>query len=542
MRFPSSARRTSRRASAISTASSAMAEALRNKPRLFVLLSAFTAVCAVTVGVLGWQLTLMGGRANVNSMIEEIEFLVSTQISTYVLEASTMLSTITDTQVKLFEVGELLVCGNKDAETNQVGTTIYTYACGPDGTILGNPIYTDSNPGKNTYAKPGNNFTLQNSVGGTSGANLNYTTSGQSGFSKLYLLNGLVIKTNYEFAINQVTGEHVVFANDWTIQFISDRINSILKITDFPIFAAVVRCSNGFIIGSSTKAATFAGTKMLPMNSINDPFLQDFSNFVNTTYVYGSINDMPNQLQNIAVYIDTYFPGSGNWFVDRKINNQNWKLALNHYSILGQDMLFLVYMNVDSVEEQLSTLSAKTGYTMIGIILAFGTVGVVYSTLISRQLHRVVCQLRLLKDFNFSEVMGNEADIKNHRSFIYEVAELEKCFHSMVVVFNDIARQGASSIQRPSVMGQPPAGARPGGPQMSYNPGGSYAAWKRPDSSVLPQRPAQQRLAPAIAEDPLLVSTPEVKETDKGAVDGVHDSQPKELSPATSGSPQNSTS
>ncbi|ORY53471.1 hypothetical protein BCR33DRAFT_710891 [Rhizoclosmatium globosum] len=454
-------------------------------------------------------------------MIEEIEFLISNEISNYVVDAGNALSRITHTQSVRFARNKMsfldapqrkqafqgllialkgvlqftnsmfivtypegLKMGyfyNTDANQTttlrwwtQQGTTIYTYLCDAAGNPLGSPILTDSKPGSKTFANPGNNFTLQNAIGGTMGVNLNYTSSGQSGFSKIYISNGVPIKTNYEFSVNEVTGEQVVFANDWTMIFISNQIKQILSITAFPIFAAVIRVANGFVIGSSSDVPIFKGTKVLPFTQLNDPFFQDFGAFANGTYAYGNINDLPSQLSNIAVYISTYYPGTAIWYVTRKINNQNWKLAINTYTVLGQDLLFIVYMNIDSVEVQLSTLSAHTGYYMTGIILAFVLIGIFYSTIISRQLFRVVTQIRLLKDLNFSQVKG---EFEHARSFIYELAELEKTFHAMVKVFADLVKRN-SSMQRPG-FGQESASKRSGLNHTSS----SFHFWKKKTAS-----------------------------------------------------------
>ncbi|KAJ3063708.1 hypothetical protein HDU98_000497, partial [Podochytrium sp. JEL0797] len=76
---------------------------IRWKPRLLVLMSGFIGMCTIVVGVLGWQLTLTAGQETLGSLIEEIESLVSIQLSDYVIQASQSLSAVTQMQAKMFQ-------------------------------------------------------------------------------------------------------------------------------------------------------------------------------------------------------------------------------------------------------------------------------------------------------------------------------------------------------------------------------------------------------------------------------------------------------
>ncbi|ORY38000.1 hypothetical protein BCR33DRAFT_442825 [Rhizoclosmatium globosum] len=93
-----------RPSAAPSTASSTMTEVLKYRPKLFMIMAIFICVCAVTVGVLGWQLTMTAGKQNVGSLIEEIEFLVSTQVSAFITNSAQTLGQITAIQDSMFTV------------------------------------------------------------------------------------------------------------------------------------------------------------------------------------------------------------------------------------------------------------------------------------------------------------------------------------------------------------------------------------------------------------------------------------------------------
>ncbi|KAJ3073159.1 hypothetical protein HDU98_002131 [Podochytrium sp. JEL0797] len=445
-----------RRASATgSQTSSRLTAALRFKPRLYMLISGFIAVCSVTIGVLGWRLTLNAGSSNVNSLMEQIESLVSNLVQSYIVDTSATLTSITKIQARMFK-------------WQQVNMTVYTYPCLPDGEILwGSNAAAWDFPGNGSLANPGNNNTLQNAVGGTAGTNLEYALGPVSGNTVPFLYDNNLIKTSYAFSINDVTGEQVVFGNDWSLVKISEQIVAICEIVSFPVFAGVVKVNTGTVLATSSSAPLFsiAAQTLFAINEIQDPFFADFSNFVNSTIVLGLINDLPNQLDIIYTYVRTHYPGSENTFEDRVVDGVPWKLALKAFSMSGSAYLILVYMNVATVEAQLGKQSTTTGYVISGIIVAVVVTGFLFSILIGRQLSVVSRQIQLLKDMKFKEVLGGGTDVKD-RSFIYELAELQKCFYQMVVKFGDLlqinssaqvmshiqSHTGAPSLLRPSVV------------------------------------------------------------------------------------------
>ncbi|KAJ3288702.1 hypothetical protein HDU79_004628 [Rhizoclosmatium sp. JEL0117] len=506
--------------------SSTMTEMLRRKPRLFLLMAGFICACAVTVGVLGWQLTLSAGKENVSQLIEEIEFLVSNQVSNYLLDSAQTLAKINAMQAEMFRTGKWsFATPERAAETfaaqltelksyrryttsmyintypsgyqvgynygldangntqlqwwNQSGMTFYTYLCDTNGTPIGSPIYTNTSPGNGSLSNPGNNNTLANAVGGNVGVNLEYPLGEAFGYTDTYVFAGNPFKTVYYFVTNPTTGEQVTFGNDWTLSFISLQIQNIISIVAFPIFAAVIECDTGTVIGTSSQIPLIQNGTILKINEINDPYFQDFSKFVNTTDHYGTVNNLPATLNIIASFIGEYFPGTANWFVDRKIGGATWKLGMNAYGLNGKQLLFVIYMNVDSVESQMSTLSNITGYMMIGIIGGFVTIGILFAYMISAQLYRVVSQIMLLKDLKFQEAIGSSVDSKGH-SFIYELAELQKSFKQLVSVFSDLLKRNSILMSKPTVT-EGMESVDPGKSKLGFNATGSklFAAWKR---------------------------------------------------------------
>ncbi|KAJ3008186.1 UNVERIFIED_CONTAM: hypothetical protein HDU68_003205 [Siphonaria sp. JEL0065] len=339
-----------------------------------------------------------------------------------------------------------------DNQWNQTGTTITVNLCTPDGIIIQPPVSIDNTPGDGTLENPGNNGTLQNAVGGTNGANLEYAIGNTAGFSHVYLFNYIMYKSSFAYSINPVTKESITFGNDWTLSIVDTAIDGMLSAVEFPMFAAIIECSTGYVLATSSRAKRTepSNNEIYSIERIDDPFFKDFSTFINGTFLFNghsiSVNRLPSQLQTIYGYVDEYHSGFDAAFMNRQLNNKNWKVVIKTYFVTGNEMLFIAYMDLDSVEAQLLEQSTKTGYMMIGIISSFVLIGVAFTMLITRQLAIVSKQIRLLKDLKFNEVINGDADIKD-RSFIYELAELQKCFYSMVLVFSELLKSNTSLRQ-----------------------------------------------------------------------------------------------
>ncbi|KAJ3047710.1 hypothetical protein HDU99_009413 [Rhizoclosmatium hyalinum] len=121
-------------------------------------------------------------------------------------------------------------------------------------------------------------------------------------------------------------------------------------------------------------------------------------------------------------------------YIDRNVNGINWMLEMKVMSLIGQRFIFAVYMNVDYVETDIKYSGRKTGFMMLGIILAFLCLGGLFSWTIASQLGLVAKQIDLLKQLKFNEVLDRESGVKG-RSFIYELANLQQAFFEMATAF-----------------------------------------------------------------------------------------------------------
>ncbi|ORY38003.1 hypothetical protein BCR33DRAFT_442948 [Rhizoclosmatium globosum] len=320
--------------------------------------------------------------------------------------------------------------------------TLYTFECDPTGTPT-RLLVSNTDAGNGTIANPGNNNTLGNTVGGSVGVDLNYTKD-SFGFTDVYVwANSNIFKSSYYFVTNQVTGEKVTFGNDWTLSFLSNKIRQIISIVSFPIFAAVIECNTGYILGTSSFAPLLLDDQLLTLPQVNDVYLQDFYAVVSSKF--GPVQNLSQSLNNAAQFIHVNFPGTENWFVDRKMGTSNWKVGVNSCTITGKQLLFVIYMNVDSVEEQLNKLSVITGDIMAGIITVFVLIGIGFALVISRQLLAVVTQIKLAQDLKLDDMLNEEHE---RYSFIFELAELQKAFNGMMFVFKDFLKRNHQMTRR----------------------------------------------------------------------------------------------
>ncbi|KAJ3027564.1 UNVERIFIED_CONTAM: Fibrocystin-L [Siphonaria sp. JEL0065] len=492
--------------SKLSKKSTALEERNYLRPRFALLLSGFVAICAVTVGVLGWQLTMSAGKSNVSTMIEEIEFLIANQIANYFVQAGDSLTEITAMQAEMFSSNEWSLSSPKRAQDtykammialkgmqqyttsmylqeypaglqtgyfyhtdskgnstlrwwSQTGTAVSVYLCTLNGTLIQPPLSVENNPGDGTLENPGNNNTLQNAIGGTQGADLDYSLPLSFGYSNVYVWDGVLYKTSFAHVLNPITNERVTFGNDWTLTVISKAITGMLEAVSFSMFAAVVEANTGRVLATSSSAALFSGDSIYTIQQINDPFFQDFSAVSNSSFGGGNsiakASDLPTLLSHMWSYLNATYPGSQSCYIDRTIAGATWRLSLNTYTLLGNPMIFVIYMNIDSVEMQLNQMSIRTGYMILGIILAFLLLGFLFTLLITRQINVVSKQMKLLEKLDFEKV----AEMDRKPSFIYEVAELEACFHGMVDAFSTVLKTNASFRQASRATGHTGAGA-----------------------------------------------------------------------------------
>ncbi|ORY30731.1 hypothetical protein BCR33DRAFT_792547 [Rhizoclosmatium globosum] len=303
---------------------------------------------------------------------------------------------------------------------DQDGLTNYVWNVDSNGNKIGIP--------DNHGTSIDNNNTLYYGPNGSSGASINFSDTNWHGFSNLNLISGRLWKTSLRVTVNQVTKEKVIAGNDMTMDFLSDKLETIVKGAPYPVTIDVIEISTGFVVASwpPVQAIATDGSRILLFNEIVNPILQDFSRYVG--------ND---SLSNLAASINVR---SGNYsqkvLIERYVNGSKYYLQLNVVEYGTQQLLTLLYLNTDDFNAQVIDTSTKTGYMIGGIIAAFTLGGALFAITITRQLDLVSNQINLLKQLKFSEVLDKESGVKS-RSFVLELARLQEAFQEMVTVFAD---------------------------------------------------------------------------------------------------------
>ncbi|ORY49749.1 hypothetical protein BCR33DRAFT_713363 [Rhizoclosmatium globosum] len=487
----------------------------RLRPRFWILILGFLAVTTITVGVLGWQLTFTTSQKNTAVLVDETEDIIADSIMHTILSDADVLQTLTATQASMLEktnrtMRAMLVLLNRvrqfttsmyyntypgglqfgynypSPSSNQLqlwtqapNNTQYTWNCNPQGSPVGEPISVLYRPGNNTLENPGTNETLRLGINGIDGINIDYANSTFQTFSPIYAYNGQVYITSYRVAINRETQEKVVFANDWTVSYIFERIQDVTSVIPYPMFVGIIEVSSGNLMVASNNVSLLAddGQSLTPIYLINDPFIHDFLTYVNETFAptFSPVQNLPSQLSIVPAAIDS--TPTEAIYITRKISGVNWRLELNYFTLGIQQYILFTYLNIDA-QAQVQAVSQQTGiyiFVIIGVSLLLGTL---FALAVSRQLNIVSQQINLLKQLKFSEVLGVESGVKR-RSFIKELAELQQGFHEMCKVFATMIKANSMLQKGPHVSGHT----------------GNYSLPRRPISSSAIDLPGRQMTA-----------------------------------------------
>ncbi|KAJ3063707.1 hypothetical protein HDU98_000496 [Podochytrium sp. JEL0797] len=110
---------------------------------------------------------------------------------------------------------------------------------------------------------------------------------------------------------------------------------------------------------------------------------------------------------------------------------------------------------MDRVQSSLSKQATLTGYMILGVILAFSVIGLLFAIWISWQVEVVSKEFVECKDLDFSKILGSEAvageggnaPLQRRESAIYELALLQRLFAGMVVAFSTLLKANANLLK-----------------------------------------------------------------------------------------------
>ncbi|ORY47484.1 hypothetical protein BCR33DRAFT_764468 [Rhizoclosmatium globosum] len=478
------------------------------RPRFFMLMVLFIAVSAITVGVLGWRLTLAAAKDNIEELIKELEDLISNQVLTFVLEEAERLSELVQLQADHFRTGKWTVSSpdranetmsnmltllkhyrgttmdifyftypaglifgyiysqNKTLQKwTQQDMTIYTWNCDEIGNVV-DLFDTFTVPSGGTPQTAGNNNTLDYAPGGSANANLDYSNNTATAVTTIHTGEHELFKTTLAVAKNPYTNEKVIVGADWTVAFLSTQLDEINAAVPYPLFIGLIESSTGHIVAASPKTeVTSSDGALITIEESKNAFFHDFTNYV--FELSPGPHNVSTKLIQLGRHLDTDYIGSKNLYAKRTVGGSEWMLQTNTITYAGQITIQAIYMKISSFEEKVQTTSSKTGFSMIGIILGFLILGVLFSVTITRQLDLVARQINLLKNLKFNEVLDKDSGVKG-RSFVFELAKLQEAFHEMVTVFAKTLKM-SQSLQRGTQLyrGGATSGALTGGGSTS---------------------------------------------------------------------------
>ncbi|KAJ3132299.1 hypothetical protein HK100_005458 [Physocladia obscura] len=439
------------------------------RPRFCLLLNLILAMSTISVGVLGWQLTFISAKRNVDDLVAKIGTLIANQISQNFLTLAQSLSDVTLLEAKFFASGEWSVATVE--KFNSTMRSMLYLLQSYDNSVMDTFFFTVPQGFMNGWLNLDGQYRQWRQTnaswvtsylatpdgvpfqvdGGVPGVNktalfkLNYSQPFSSIFSPTYNIFGLVLKTVVCLAVNQDTGEKIGVAADWLVSDISKNVITVINTIPYPIFVAVLEISSAYILASSSTAQVIASdfSSVLTVNQVEDPFFQDVCKILNITY--GTDKSVTQQLSAISNSLSL----EGSLSYVRNLNGATWKVEAYLINSTVGNMLFIEYLNVDAVESDLTKTSRKTGLIMLGVIVGVLIIGILFAIIISRQLGIVATQIIMLKQLKFQEALSKDAGIKS-RSFVYELAGLQESFYEMVTVFAKILRTSNNLQRKPS--------------------------------------------------------------------------------------------
>ncbi|KAJ3330320.1 hypothetical protein HDU76_005960 [Blyttiomyces sp. JEL0837] len=428
-----------------------------------ILMATYIATSVVVVGVIGWKFTYDSANKNLERLAEQIQERVAGETLSSIIENARVITQITAYQREMYRSNQWsFVTPERQAQTRrsmiallkqvrQWTVDIY-YNVYPDGTLFGYYYSGNQNDwtlrsweqyGDTTISyicydngtimseesrvtDPTSNLTVTFEAW----YNGNFSLSSDQLLGPVYPWQNVAWKTSLATVTNPVTNEQYFMGNDWTLTFIGRKFESLLAAIPYPMFMAAVETATASLIATSSNInlLTSDGSAILTVDSTNDTFLNDFTNWMKSSQPGdGSVDQISSILQTITK--------KGPITVSRNVNGSNFNVRLEMVNVpWDSPWLSIQYLNMDAVFAPMRADSKFTEVTIFCIMGAVVIVGTIFAWIIARQVQLVVRQIITLKSMKFQEVLEKEKGIR-HSSFVKELSDLQTSFFEMVVAF-----------------------------------------------------------------------------------------------------------
>ncbi|KAJ1569126.1 hypothetical protein HK405_009529 [Cladochytrium tenue] len=390
----------------------------------FALMFFYMAICTVAVGIIGWQFTTSSAGATITDLASKIQARAASEIKSTIETDSKVITSVTWYQRNMITAVNIVIV------LNPIGTL---YAYNMDENLNNDLLYLD----------PGNNSTLQLMQDWVFGEvdlyNYSYHKVGS-----MYVQDDAAHKTSLAVAYNNVTGESLAVANDWTMLFVQTKLAAVLQRIPYPMFVASIESESGKMIGTSegSNYITEDNKDILTFNDVaNITFLSDFTAYVNRLYP----NLTPAQ-QAMSLAASIQSNGTLTYF--STIDGQEWGVRIDLINFeWDSPWLSVQYLSTTPILADIRATASRVQAIVLSVVAVAVAAGTAVSFVLARQIRLVSQQLAALRDMRFREVMDRERGGVRSRSFVLELYDLQVSFFEMVARFAEQVRASRTLVR-----------------------------------------------------------------------------------------------
>ncbi|KAI9350593.1 hypothetical protein DFJ73DRAFT_831981 [Zopfochytrium polystomum] len=440
----------------------AVAKRRRWRVPLFVLILSYVAVSTVTVGVLGWQITMLAASSSIQDLASQIQARTSSQILSLISQNANVVTRVVSFQREMFRSNEWSLSEDRRNSTmsamlsvlkrfqnwtsvvhantypegalfgwsyamvegrwtlekfEQFNHTLLTYTCDDDGnTIAIKDILTSQDE---TYDNPGTNGTLLYGGNSVFGYNMNFSDFDFHRMGGVYLYLGDVAKTAVAIAYNPTLGEETIVGSDWEMDTVRQQVLKQFAQQPDLAFVAAMEALTGRIVASSTGAEFSNKTRTSlssssnfttpTFDSLDEPFFEDLTNKLlslfpeakGSTYLADTLFDK---------LMSTYGT-NGTLSYSTNVGGRSYLARVDLTEVLWDEPWVVVqYLDVDRVLATVNRASTTAEILILSVVAVAVLLGTVFAVLVARQIQMVAKSISKLRDVGFTEALVKEVD------------------------------------------------------------------------------------------------------------------------------------
>ncbi|KAJ3102724.1 hypothetical protein HDU97_000337 [Phlyctochytrium planicorne] len=232
----------------------------------------------------------------------------------------------------------------------------------------------------------------------------------------------------------------VLIGADLSTYIFQRQIDVFSKNFPFPMVVAIFDVSSGAILASSVdmKLVDDHGD-IVKYNDTKIPYFQDFASFVKTDFG-GSLTKLWEQSVATRAHIAIKtslrsYTASANTIVSLQDTAHSW--------------IIVAYLNADAVSFEYSSATKRTEAYVFVLMTSLWILGSMFFIAVSLSLHRIVNELKNIRDLKFRDLEQTDQGIARH-SLIREISILQESFRFMIETLTDHRRKRSVMPERQS--------------------------------------------------------------------------------------------